>query len=265
MGSGPLHIINNGLIKKLQSAGYIIEYEQINTPDKFATEVPLTFTLLEQIRFGVNTALENHSFPIILSGNCNAVIGTVAAHNEDSIGVVWFDAHGDCETPETTTSGFLDGMALSILTGACWHHMALSLKNFKHVSGKKIVLIGARDLSNYELEFISTNAINHITVDQIHHVRHDAIRLACDQLIKAGVSKFHIHVDVDVFDPSIAPANSYAVNNGLSKEDLIQTVKYLDNYIPIASLTIASYDPLYDEDDRMLATINEMIERIAGL
>ena len=58
--------------------------------------------------------------------------------------VVWFDAHGEATTPETTTSGFLDGMGISILTGRCWRTMAASIPGFEPLPGKRIALLGAR-------------------------------------------------------------------------------------------------------------------------
>ena len=74
----------------------------------------------------------------------------------------------------------------------------------------------------------------------------------------------HIHLDVDVLDPSIVRANAYSVDNGLTKEDLITTIKYFRKQIAVASLTIASYDPLYDNENKMLHIINEIVDVIAN-
>ena len=261
MGSGPLHIINRGLIQKLQGAGYTVNYTEIILKDDFPTEIASTLKLFHQIRSNVATSIQNQAFPLVLSGNCSASAGVVVGLDEHNLGVVWFDAHGDYETPETTLSGFLDGMALSMLTGFCWHNLFSSLKGTP-VSGKHIMLIGARDLSSYEKESMSTNKINHISVDQIRHLKQEAIVNQCNEFIRNGIKKLHIHIDVDVIDPSIAPSNSYAVSNGLSKENLIQTINYCANQIPVASVTVASYDPSFDKDDKMLSLINELIEVI---
>ncbi len=69
---------------------------------------------------------------------------------------------------------------------------------------------------------------------------------------KVALKKLHVHIDVDVVDPSIAAANSYGVNKGLNKENLIETIEYCISQIPIASVTISSYDPSFDTDGKCL-------------
>ena len=252
MGAGPLHLANNGLIEKLNASGYTVEHKQLNLHKPFPTEVTSTFKLLNQISDEVNESITAHSFPIVLSGNCIATVGALAGVNEPHCGVIWFDAHGDCETPETTQSGFLDGMALSILTGSCWQNMLASVDDYSPIHGNRIMLVGARDLSNDERRFIQANKINQVPVKQIFDVEREALKLACTQLSANGVQKLHVHIDADVLDPSVAPANSFAVNNGLSKQGLIKILKYTLKRLPVLSLTVASYDPSYDVDNRML-------------
>ncbi len=245
-------------------AGYDVDYKQIIVEDSFLTEIASTLKLLNLIKSGVTASIQHQSFPIVLSGNCSASLGVVAGLNREDAGVIWLYVHADCETSETTTSGFLDGMALSMLTYSCWHNLLSSFKphTYTSIAGKHIVLIGARDLSNHEKDFISDNAINHITTNQIKHYGQKTINSACSKLIESGIKKLHLHIDGDVIDPSIAPANSYSVNNGLSKENLIDIINYCINEIPVCSATIASYDPSFDIDDRMLAAIYELIEII---
>lgn len=262
MGTGPLHFINSGLIDKLKSSGHDVKYKQVTLEEEFPTEIASTMQLLHQIKSEVTVSIQNALFPIILSGNCLATVAVVAGLNEDHLGVIWFDAHGDCETPETTASGFLDGMGLSMLTYNCWQNILSSFNMRSSISGKDIILLGARDLSKHEKNFISTNGINYITVDQIKNSRERVIESAFFKLIENGIQKLHIHVDADVIDPSIAPANSYSAINGLSKEDLFETIKLFTDKIPITSLTIASYDPLFDIEDRMLTMLYELIQTI---
>src|SRR3954453_13044062 len=154
MGAGPLHIINGGLIQHLESAGYLVNHKPITLQEKFSTEIASTIELLGHIKVNVAHSIQNKSFPIVLSGNCCANVGVVAAFNESHVGVIWFDAHGDCETPETTRSGFLDGMGLSMLNFSCWYNLLFDHKLNCSLSGRNIMLIGARDLGEYEKGFI---------------------------------------------------------------------------------------------------------------
>lgn len=262
MGAGPLHIIKNGLIKRIEAAGNEVSYKEIIQEEKFPTEITTSFKLLDLLREEVKQAVQDKALPIVLSGNCSATAGVVAGLNTNDTGVIWFDAHGDCETPETTTSGFLDGMGLSMLLNNCWQNLLSLYQLNTSITGKRIALTGARDLSKYEEQFIKAHGINHITVDEIKRSNTDRIKDACAEFIRSGIQKIHLHIDVDVIDPSVAPSNSYAVENGLNKNDLFNLVNSCISEIPLASVTISSYDPVFDKDGLMLSIINELIETI---
>lgn len=182
----------------------------------------------------------------------------MAALNTGSTGVIWFDAHGDCETPETTVSGFLDGMGLSLLLSKCWQNLLSSLKLNNSLQGENIVLAGARDLSEHEKNFIQVNNIRHITVEE-NRKNKNAIKAACVEFVKSGIEKIHLHIDADVIDPSVAVANSYVVEKGFNKEEITEIINSCGAMLPFTSLTIASYDPLFDTDKRMLKIIQELI------
>ena len=262
MGAGPLHIIDNGLINVLEAAGNKVLYTEIARQEKFPTEIATSFKLLDLLRSEVEKAIKNQSFPVVLSGNCSATVGVVAGLKADDIAIIWFDSHGDCETPATTVSGFLDGMGIAMLLNKSWQNL-LSLYDLNSsLTGKKIILAGARDLSQYEEEFIVENGITKITVDEIRERGIDKLKTACAELIRSGTRKIHLHIDVDVIDPSVAPSNSYAVENGLDRGEIFSLINSCINEIPVASATIASYDPAYDANGKMLDIINELIEKI---
>ena len=157
MGAGPLYLINHGLVQNLQNKGYEVDYTCIRLEEEFPAEIATTIKLLHEIKIAVTSAINNNSFPIVLSGNCYATVGVVNGLNEDKAAVLWFDAHGDCETPETTVTGFLDGMGLSMLMHCCWENLLQFNDLRRRVNGNKVVLVGARDLSISEEEFIKSN------------------------------------------------------------------------------------------------------------
>jgi arginase len=262
MGAGPRHVLKSGIIQNLRKKVYEIHHTEIIQKEAFPTEVTSTFTLLKLLKEEVRKAIQNQSFPIVLSGNCCATVAVMAEMNPDTTGVIWFDAHGDCETPETTASGFLDGMGMSMLLNRCWQNLLSTFDLNTTLPGKNILLVGARDLSNDEYEFISANNITLIPVDDSKQLHCNPIKTACAQFTQAGIQRIHLHIDVDVIDPSIAGSNAYSVLNGLSKNELVQAIDCCIGQIPLASLTIASYDPSFDQDDRMLWIIHELIETV---
>ncbi|HYK44560.1 MAG TPA: arginase family protein, partial [Parafilimonas sp.] len=167
MGAGPRHVINHGLIEKIQRLGCEVFFKEVITEQNFPTEIATCFELLDLIRKEIIRTKENRSLPIVLAGNCSATVAVIAGFKSNDPGVIWFDAHGDCETPETTTSGFLDGMGIPMLLNRCWENLLSSYNLTASLKSENIVLIGARDLSKSEEQFIKTNAIKYITVDAI--------------------------------------------------------------------------------------------------
>jgi arginase len=260
MGYGPIRLIQNDLVGRMRSKAGDVEAFSVEVHENFSSEISTTFRLLENIKYEVAVAFARKQFPLVLSGNCSASAGVVAAYNKRSVGVIWFDAHADCESPDTTTSGFLDGMALSMLLGKSWKNKmkALIIHGMK---GHQIVLIGSRDISAFEKEFIAENKIHFIPIDGL---RSDPQRLlnVRQSLINADIDALHLHVDVDVIDPAVGIANSYSAPGGLFTKEVTATIELFQEKIPITSAAISSYDPSYDKRGEVFYAIEEIINCI---
>src|SRR5687768_13373447 len=111
MGAGP-DALAPSFVDALRAEGHEVTGETVEAPPGFATEVATAFALARALSERVRAARAEGRRPLVLAGNCMSSLGTVAGlrDEDDDLGVVWFDAHGDLETPETTTSGFADGM-----------------------------------------------------------------------------------------------------------------------------------------------------------
>ena len=132
MGAGPERLIEAGLESALREAGFDVATTSIELPDDFFPAEPqAAFALHRLLARAVGDASSRGAFPLILAGNCNTAIGTLAGIRNRDIGIIWFDAHGDFNTPETTSSGFFDGMALATATGHCWREMVASVPGFQ--------------------------------------------------------------------------------------------------------------------------------------
>ncbi|MBB4638242.1 arginase family protein [Longimicrobium terrae] len=165
MGAGPEALLRSGLEDHLRARGHHVATEIVEAPDDGpATEIRTAFVLAAALRDRVRTAREAGALAVVLAGNCGSALGTVAALAEDEPLVVWMDAHGDLNTPETSRSGFLDGMALAILTGHCWAPMAASLLP-RPVAEDHVLLVGARDLDAGEQALLADSAIRLVHAD----------------------------------------------------------------------------------------------------
>ena len=175
----------------------------------------------------------------------------------ETTGVIWFDAHADFNTPETSTSGFLDGMALSILTGHSWPALAARFTGFKPVPARNVVLIGARDLDSGETIALTQSEITRIGPGLG----------GLEQAVKAlseKVSNFYVHLDVDVLDESEGRANSYACGGGLFAQDLYAALNLLRQSGRIKAVSITSYDPTGDPGGRVCPVIDNAARILVG-
>ena len=84
-----------------------------------------------------------------------------------NFGLIWFDAHGDYNTPETTTSGFLDAMGLSMITGHCWQTLAKTIPNYCPLSENRVLLVGTREFDKTEYQRLERSKINHLTYSEL--------------------------------------------------------------------------------------------------
>jgi arginase len=91
--------------------------DRIESRVSFKTEIDTTFDLNRLLSEQISTAIRSKMLPNVLDGNCNNCLGTIAGIGQKRLGIVWLDTHGDFNTPETTVSGFLDGMRQAMATG----------------------------------------------------------------------------------------------------------------------------------------------------
>jgi arginase len=256
MGAGPERLIESGLADRIAERGHEVNVTTIELPDGFFnSEISAAFNLDRQLADGVRAAVGRDAFPIVLSGNCNSCLGTTAGIAEEELGVIWFDAHADFNTPDTTPSGFLDGMALGALTGRCFHQMTGTINGFRAVSDDRVVLVGARHLDPSEEAALKTSAVTRVSASAV----------ATD--LPAAVGSLHerskniyLHVDLDVLDASEGKANTYAVGGGLSVSELEDAVRTITQALRVRGVALTAYDPLADVDGRACeAAINVLL------
>jgi arginase len=263
-GSGPEHLVQNGLVQALQSEGHTVSVETVESQTEFRAEVQTQFELYRTLGNRVAEARQSGRFPLVLSGNCGATLGVIAGANTKRLGVVWFDAHGEFNTPETTITGFLDGMGLAIATGLCWTRLAASLPGFQPVPGSNVLLIGGRDFDEGEqnrLEESGIIVVDYATLKQTSVP--EALNRGLSKLVDS-VDEIHIHIDPDAFDAREAPANSYQfmVEGGMSVQQLSEVIALVKKDMKITSATIASFEPEYDPQAKTSSALFRLVKQI---
>lgn len=245
MGAGPEALVAAGLPERLAQRGHRVRQATIETrSDSWRAEIHTCFELAALLADAVRAARAARRFPLVLAGNCGVASGVCAGLGSD-VTILWADAHGDFNTPETTIGGFLDGMALATLTGRCWSGMAARIPGFTPAPEERIWLHGARDLDPLEADALERSAIHRLPARALDQHAVEAIADGA-----RGGASLYVHLDLDVLDASAGHANAFAVPGGLSAEALVASCQMLRRHAAPAAFTISAYDPAADVDRR---------------
>lgn len=256
MGRGPIYLVRHGAIDRLREIDADVSIVPVETDMSFPTEIGTAFALHRAVSEQVSTAGRRGVRPLVLSGNCNSAVGTVAgllaANPRSPVGVIWFDGHGDCNTPDTFTGDFLDAMALSTLTGRCWNELAATVSGFQTLTDDQIVLVGAHGADPGALGVLAASGIAHVrTTTILQNGAAAALAPSLDAMVAQGIKRVYVHLDVDVIDVDFAPANQFAPTGGLLPDHLDACFSEIIQRFDIAAAAVASYDPEFDHQDRI--------------
>ncbi len=202
---------------------------------------------------------------IFLGGDHSLSIGTIAAMSEADVqlGVLWIDAHGDFNTPETTPSGNIHGMSLAALLG----RGALELVNIGRIGAKlvaeQVVLIGTRDIDALERAALRDAGVRAFTMHDIDehgiaHVTREALGLL------RGCARIHVSLDLDALDPSEAPGVGTPVPGGLTYREGHLLMELLQRTGKVRSLDIVEVNPILDERNRTARLAVELTASLFG-
>jgi arginase len=252
MGAGPEHFVQNGVEQLLRDLGHEVDTVSIEATSSFRAEIKTAFDLYRLLAKRVGSAYEAGIFPLVLSGNCNSSLGTVAGIGPSQLGIVWFDSHGDFNTPETSESGFLDGMGLATAAGLCWRKMANSIPNFSPIPASNILHVGGRDFDAEELALFKRAGGTIVGAETIRQSSVAAALASALEILQSRVSRLYLHFDLDVLDPELAPANEFAALDGLTVEQVQEAIQMIGERFKVCASGIASYDPQCDKKDEVL-------------
>jgi arginase len=161
---------------------------------------------------------------VVLSGDCTVSLGVVAGLQRRGVdpAVVWFDAHGDIHTPQSSTSGYLGGMPLRMLLGEGDPAVA-SRVGLRAVPADRVVLVGARDLDPPEVAYLASSPV---------------VQAPVDAVTDPG-GPLYVHVDLDVVDPDVLPRLRFPAAGGPDLEAVRDAVLALIGTGRVAALTLA--------------------------
>lgn len=184
---------------------------------------------------------------MVFGGDCLLSIGVLAGLQRKGLDpmVVWFDAHGDFHTWETTRSGFLGGMPLAMLVGR-GEQTIVAGAGLQPVPEDNVVLVDARDLDPGEDRAVAESRLRVVSVARLAH-----------SLPPFG--PLHVHVDVDVVDPQEVPAVNYPVPGGPSVAEVRGALIHLAATGRVAAVSISSWNPELSEAEQAAAAVLDVV------
>lgn len=258
MGAGPERLIEAGVESALSTDGHQLRITHVELPAaSWTSEIGTAFELMRRVAAAI--AASEGSLPIILAGNCITSIGALATYQPSRTGIVWFDAHGDFNTPDTTISGFLDGMALSTITGGSWRQLALTVPGFRPIAEENVCVVGARDLDPGEKRALLASGVTIVQPAELTSGLESSV-----ESIAQRVDRVHVHIDLDVLDADVARANTYAVGGGLTVQEIESSLSAIGQILPIAGITLSAYDPNADPDGRAARAAIRVLRAAVG-
>jgi arginase len=209
MARAPHELVARGFLDRLRQAGREVHAVEIQVAA--AGKVETVAGVGQAIARAVALARSNGRFPLILSGGCLASVGVVAGLQKGGIdpAVVWIDAHGDFNTPESSPSGYWDGMALTTLCGSGLPELAREI-GLRPLPVSQAVHLAGRDFDPLEQENVRRLGLVAVPPDQ----------LSLDQVPEG--QPVYLHVDLDGLDPRDAPAVAMPVPGGPGLEDILR-------------------------------------------
>jgi len=224
----------------------------------------------EQLAKEVEAILEAKQFPLILGGDHSIAIGSfagVVSHykkQDETIGLLWFDAHADINTPETTPSGNIHGMPLATLLG-------LGAPELTNVGGfapkldpKLCVHVGARDIDTGERELIRKLGIRFFTMREIDERGMSACMDDAIAIASRGTGGYAVTFDVDVLDPGDAPGSGTLVRGGLTYREAHLGMEKIAEAGGMRSLEIVEINTALDVNNKTAELGVELILSALG-
>ncbi len=269
---GPSAVRYANLARALQKLGYTsFDSGDINIPGhdilsdtSLAGRLPLIREACEKAYNLGKRAIDKGEIPIFLGGDHSAAIGTVGGitHNHD-VGLIWIDAHGDFNTPETSASQNVHGMALAVLLGLGPEELVNIGRVGAKIQPENVVLIGCRDLDTKEKELMKRSGCRIFTMRDVDEV---GIRDIMSQTLGgfSHLDKVHISLDLDAMDPLDAPGVGTPSQGGLTYREGQLIMEILADSRKLHSVDIMEINPILDIQNRTAQMAVNLIASLFG-
>ncbi len=264
MGPSALRYAN--VVERLQSLDYVVTDVgdiEIGRPNQFDVidkenlkDLKEVVKANHKLAMVVSNIVANGQFPLVLGGDHSIAIGTLAgvAEHYKKLGVIWFDAHGDLNSGETSPSGNIHGMSLAVSLGIGHRYLTGIGGYAPKINPENVVIIGARALDRGEKELIREKGIKVYTMHEIDRLGMTKVMEEAIAHVTNGTDGVHLSFDLDALDPHDAPGVGTPVLGGTSYRETHLAMEMLAEADIITSAEFVEVNPILDNRN-MTATI----------
>lgn len=262
---GPSALRMAGLNRRLAALGYEVEdmgnvmvEQQESLPEgpRHAKYLPQIAAVCERIGDAVTQAAVDGKAPLVLGGDHSIAIGTVSGmakalrKKRHKMGVVWLDAHADMNTPQSSPSGNVHGMALACLIGLGPPELTKLYGFVPKVDPRNVVLMGVREVDILERPQVRESGV---TVFTMRDIDEKGMRWVTEQAIEVasrGTVGYHLSLDMDCVDPQYAPGVGTPVPGGATYREAHLAMEMMADSGGIISMEVVEVNPVFDEANR---------------
>ena len=257
---------------KIEDAGDILVPIRETLPESAAKEKYLTTItdVCDLLRMEVEMSLDRDMLPIVIGGDHSIAMGTISGTSSfyrkknQSIGLIWVDAHADMNTPASSPTGNLHGMPLSTLLGKGIPQL-VELGGFTgKLRPENVALIGIRTLDHEEKRICRESGIRYFTMREIDERGMAAIMKEAVAVASKGTSGIHLSFDVDGIDPLYAPGVSTPVTGGLSYREAHLALEMIADTGMLTSMEFVELNPMRDVAHKTAELLVELVQSALG-
>ncbi|PYI52562.1 arginase [Paenibacillus flagellatus] len=273
---GPSAIRCAGLESRLEQLGYAVhdEGDLVVRRAKAYSSVPESnlkylyeiVRVNEELAEAVAGIIARKRFPLVLGGDHSIAIGTLAGilRHKENVGVIWYDAHGDVNTADTSPSGNIHGMALAVAMG--YGHPALTGigGERRKVKPDNVVIVGSRSLDPGEQRFLKEKGVTVYTMHEVDRLGVSRVMEQTLDQVTRGTDGVHLSLDLDGLDPKEAPGVGTPIPAGMSLRESLLAVEILSDAGVVTSAEFVEVNPTLDIRNETAKIAVELIASLLG-
>ena len=216
-------------------------------------------------------SITDGALPIVIGGDHSLAAGSVGASADYAVekggklGVLWIDAHGDMNTPATTSSGNVHGMPLAALVGTEPIELSSIGRHSPKLQAEHVVLIGIRNLDEAEKKRIRAAKVHVFTMKDIDRHGIAAVMKRALKIATTGTSGLHVSFDLDACDPAIAPGVGTPVKGGLDYREAHMVMEMIADSGRMTALDLVEVNPILDSQNQTATLAAELALSALGM